>query len=119
MNNDAFEQLERNSCLVRLQLTHRKPARFQTVRCQTNKKNTDKINISEDRPQLRIYASCLHIPPVAGKAQIEIVIRPAVLSCYDMFNVKRNERENVLMTSAILASILGTLADQSSCGSVN
>ena len=59
------------------------------------------------------------IAPVARKAQIEIVIRPAVLSCHDMFDVKRNERENFLMTSAILAAILGTLADPSSCGSVN
>lgn len=59
------------------------------------------------------------IAPVAGKAQIKIFIRPAVLSCHDMFNVKSNKRENVLMTSAILAAILCTLADPSSCGSVN
>ncbi len=91
MNNYAFEQLERNPCLVRLKLTNRKPVRLQTARCRRDQKNTDEINISEHRPQLRIYASCLHIPGWASQNQIPDAIQRA-----DELMLFQNVREEVI-----------------------
>ena len=67
----------------------------------------------------RQICSFVKIAPVERKAQVGILVSAAVLPCDHMFDVKRNQRQCVLMRSAILATIPGTLTDQSSCGGVN
>jgi hypothetical protein len=68
-------------------------------------KQRDQYSV-DARRKIRAFVK---IAPVARKAQIGILIRAAVLLCDHMFDVKRNQRQSVLMKSAVLATIPGTL----------
>ena len=59
------------------------------------------------------------ITPVARKAEIGIVVGSAMLFGNDVLDMECDERQNVLMTFAVLALVPGTLADQSSCGGID
>ena len=69
--------------------------------------------------QRRQVWSFVQVAPVAGHAEIGLMVRTTMLPSNDVLDVEREERLIVLMASTILAPVIGTLSNKSTSGSIN